>query len=374
MTATVAATSNINLGNFVSGANRERAAEFYEKKKIVALCEAVAGAAKFHTNKIMHMATTHDVTATRPFLSNIEDLKYFVGRDEQGVLRGGNLHWEYLFNLCDSRDTDAVKFKKLCRELACLPSNVAFEFKAAPDMRDGDIVRAAFLRAGFSNIYNKTYLYFGNVEDGDPIKKIKSDSRTKVNSARRDMELTTMSLNEFFAFYNRNLIADKKEAHFFLQIDEEVIAKSTKVEILAARRKGLMEDGNPYPIESAMCCGYGDDGYYKLMRITYASEGTGVIPHAPHKHALKFLVVEAMRRSAELGMILDVDGATVGGGTLYTRFGVFEEVMRDQYKRKTAQTFICKFCNPLKLERIAKEMRLCLGRLAAFTVLALFCA
>jgi hypothetical protein len=73
-------------------------------------------------------------------------------------------------------------------------------------------------------------------------------------------------------------------------------------------------------------------------------------------------------------MVLYVDGATAGGGTLYSRSGVFREVLREEYKRKTAQTFICKFCNPMKLEHIAKEMRLYLGRLAAIMVLALFSA
>ncbi len=349
--------------------------DFYERTAIAALYEAVLGSIKFHWNKLSHRAAVYNVGETTTFISNIDKLDYFVGRDDQGILRGGNLHWDYLQNVCNPFVSNDQKYKKLCRILAQLPGNVSFAFKVSPDLQDGDVVRAAFKRAGFSNIRNKTFLYFGDASEGDPIKKIKSDSRTKVNSARRDMELTTMSLDAFFKFYNDNLIADNKEPHFFLNIDEVTIKKGAKnVEVTAARRKGLREDGTPYPIEAAICCGIGKDGYYKLMRITYSGEGTGVIPHAPHKHALKMLVVETMRRSAELNMVLDVDGATVGGGTLYSRFGVFREVLRDEYKRKTAQTFICKFCNPLKLERIAKEMRLYLGRLAAIMVLALFSA
>ena len=229
MSATITDTGDITIGNYVSGADKQRAAEFYEMGQAKALYAATTGAIKFHANKLLHKAKTHNIGECLPFMSSIQGLKYYVGRDDQGVLRGGNLHWEYVQDVCDQRDDDATKFKKLRYALAQLPSNVAFEFKAAPDLQDGDLVRAAFLKAGFSNIYNKTYLYFGNVADGNPIKKIKSDARTKVKSARRDMELTSMSLAEFFTFYKQNLVSDKKEDHFLLDIDIDVIDKNNSV-------------------------------------------------------------------------------------------------------------------------------------------------
>jgi hypothetical protein len=338
--------------------------DFYQRNKIAAMLDAFIGSGKFHWNKLVHRAHTHNIGKTLPFLAKIDALHYHVGRDELGVLRGGNPHWLYLQNLCDPSLNDKDKFKKLCRTLAQLPGNVAFAFKASPDIKDAEIVRAAFKKAGFTNIPRKTYLYNGVGLDTDPVKQLKSDARTKVNSARRDLEFAAMSVDEFFAFYNRNLEVSGKKSHFFLGIDHDMIKKSDQIDIIAVRRKSA--DGKTYPIEAAITCGWGEDGYYKLMRITYLHENTPGLDFAPHKHAIKMLVVEAMTRATNKGMILDVDGATPGGGTVYSRFGVFTEILHDEYKRKTAHTFLCKYISPTMSEA--------LGRFLSFTSTGLFCA
>lgn len=356
MQASVKTTS---FGPFVTPGD-DRVLDFYERGKAAALKEAVLGAVKFHWNKISHLAATQNIGKTLPFLSSVGSLQYYVGRDEQGILRGGNPHWRYLQDVCTPFQSDEQKYKNLCRELAQLPGNVAFAFKASPDLRDAHIVRAAFLKAGFTNIPRKTYLFDGTADREDPIKKIKSDARTKVNSARRDLELTTMSVDEFFAFYNENLQIDGKKSHFFLNIDHDMIRKGKNIEIIAVRKKAA-DDGTTYPIEAAMLCGWDDDGFYKLMRITYRRDAEHNAGNAPHKHAIKMLAVETMKRASEKGMLLDVDGATPGGVTVYQRFGVFQEVLHDEYKRKTVQTLFVKFKKKDLLTILARLMSVALS-------------
>lgn len=345
MTTQTSINKSASVGLFGGIAKGPIDLNFPGKQHVLELIDATGGAARFHWNKLVHRAGTHNIGQTLPFMTNIDTLHYYVGRDEKGILRGGNLPWLYLRDLIPygfaSREE---KFKSLCRALAQLPGNVAFAFAASPDLHDADIVRAAFRTAGFSHIARKTYTYRGANDGADPISKIKSDARTKVNSARRDLEFVDMSLEEFFAYYRANLEADGKNSHFHLNIDLELIGRAMaegQIEIMAVRKKASDDQPGPHPVDAAIVCSRGEDGYYKLMRISYRHYNSG--PIAPHKHALKMLVVEAMKRSAALGMVLDVDGATPGGETLYSRFGVFETVIRDEFKRKTAQTLIRKF-------------------------------
>lgn len=343
--------------------------DFYQRGKFDAMVHASVGAIKFQWNKILNGGALRTVSTERPFVAQIDMLQYYVGRDEDGVLRGGCPQWSYLENMCDPNMTDEEKFKKWCRILADLPGNVSFNFKASPYMKDTHVVRAAFGKAGFSNIPRRTYLFHGNLADGDPIAKLKSDARTKVNSARRELESCSMSVDEFFAFYRENLVNYKgAKGAFSMQIDHEMMKLGyDNLEIIAVRRKQAEGQG-PNPIEAAIMCGWDADGFFKLMRVTYKNDAESNNGVAPHKHALKMLVVEAMKRATEKGLILDVDGATGGGSTVYQRFGVFEEVVHDEYKRKTAQTFICKFCNPLRIERAISSVKNALGRLLAFTI------
>ncbi len=303
------------------------------------------GAARFYWNKLVHQTGLMNIGKTLPFMTTIGRLDYYVGRDEKGILRGGNLHWSYLQGICDDKIGDAEKYKSVCLMLAKLPGNVAFSFKADPKLRDAAIIRAAFKTAGFTVDSRPTFLYKGNVEDGDPVAKMKSDARTKINAARRDLEITDMSVEDFFAFYRDNLDDAGKKSHFCLNIDQDMFYQGLdqndpQLEIFAVRRKSTDSDSNPHPFDAAVACSRGKDGYYKLMRVTYRYKKQG--SPAPHKHANKLVVVEAMRRATALGLTLDTDGFTPGGGVLYRRFGVFDEVVQDDYNRRTIMTLLRK--------------------------------
>lgn len=296
----------------------------------------LVGEARFRTNQIRHMISTRTIT-DKPYTQSIDRLNYFAGRSEHAGLRGGEIPWEYMQGLCDDHISRKDKHRHLMRTLAQLPSNVSFVFKADPQLRDASIVRDAFHKAGFKNEPRATLIFKG--EPGkDPIDRLKSDSRTKVRSARRDLEFTDMDTDSFFDYYQQHL--GGKKSHFYLNIDralmkDAITAENPKAEIIAVRRKAG-KDTEAGPVDAAMICSTGSDGYCRVMRISFrhAAEGD-IIP--PHKQALKMLIVEAMKRASDKGLPLDVDGFTAGGNTLYSRFGCFEEVSHDRYIRRTPQ-------------------------------------
>ncbi|PZQ45099.1 MAG: hypothetical protein DI551_08465 [Micavibrio aeruginosavorus] len=319
------------------------------QRRISALMHWGIGSTKFRWNKIVHRTGTMNIPCTAPYVTSTDHLDYFVGMDEKGYLHGGNLHWAYLQNICIDELSQENKYKTLCRTLARLPANVAFSFKASPHMKDIEVARAAFHAAGFLNIPRRTYLFKGDAADGDQIAKLKPDARTKVNSAKRDLEITTMNAEAFFTFYKENLKLAGQKSYFCLDIDQALIAQGLRtnppqIDIIAVRRKNTDQSKAPHPIEAAMVCSRGCDGFYKLMRITYMRQQRADMEHAPHKHAIKLLVVEAMKRSAQMNLILDVDGMTPGGETVYSRFGVFEPAVHDEYIRRTARTLLPKLC------------------------------
>jgi len=239
--------------------------------------------------------------------------------------------------LCDHIITPDDKRAYLKQVLAKIPSNTSFIFKADPNIRDRNIVCEAFNQAGFANNPRTTLLYKGTPGE-DPITSLKSNMIPKVRVARRDLELTSMDTDTFFAHYRENL--QGKTSYFALNVDQvllkqAVTAATPQAEIIAVRRKGD-DAGTPKPVEAALLCSTGSDGYLRFIRISFrrAAEGKDNEP-PPHPHALKMVVVEAMKRANERNLIVDVDGFTPGGNTLYSRFGGFEPVVHDHFERRT---------------------------------------
>lgn len=309
--------------------------------------EALVGSALFSLNKIKYGEVFNIERNIHLKIQQAENISFYTAIDENGILRGGELPWSYLHDLIPESITEEKdKIDYLCRVLSKLPSNVAFSFAARPDLKDAEIVKKAFFKSGFVYNEKKTLLFKGSAYDGDLVKRFKSDVRSKINAGIRDLEVVAMSVDEFFKFYKNNLATAKKESYFNLDIDQKLIAEAVKLQvpcahILAVRQKAKGPNGEDAPVDAAIICAGGPDGYLKLLRITYRHEVEGVSP-LPHKHATKYLVYEAMKLAIEKGLTLDTDGFTPGGDILYSRFGVFEASARDEFKRKTAQTFLKK--------------------------------
>lgn len=308
----------------------------------------VFGAMKFTWNKIQHGVSTHNIGNAPALLNNVAGLHYFTGVDEDGIYRGGNLPWLYVNDLYeDKKLSTAEEYRTLRNTLAFLPSNVSFRFIMAPDMQKLDTVKNAFTDSGFMHIVKKTFIYTPVNDGRELLAQLKSDARSKINAAKRDLEIVDMSAEDYFAFYKENLAAAGKDSWFNLNIDRQLVEAGLKgdlkqAHIIATRRKATEDNPGPFPIEAAIVLTGGADGFMKLLRITYKRETQANPNFELHKHAVKFLIFESMRRAAEAGFKLDTDCFTPGAESLYTRFGVFELVSRHEFQRKSMQLVVKK--------------------------------
>ena len=310
--------------------------DFKGKRFVMLMAKAIVSEARFRANKIANWVHVCRVSSTHPEVCRIDKLNFFIGRDEDGLLRGGDLPWQYMQGVCDDQISREDKRRQFGRTLAKLPSHVSYVFKADPTIRDREIVREAFRRAGFQNETRTTLIYKGHPGQ-DQLAWMKPDARTKIRKGRRELDFVDMGVDEFFEHYRRHL--GDRQSYFFLNIDQALMNEAVNgdpsvAEIIAVRRKDD-DSGGQNPVEAAAIISKGAGGYCKLLRLTFrrcAGHDDG--PPA-HQQALKVLIVEAMQRASERGLALDVDGCTPGGRTLYSRFGGFEEVVHDEFTRIT---------------------------------------
>lgn len=330
------------------------ALRFASDRKIWKILACLQAGASFYWNKLLYNPSSLFASSPSHFLGQTGTTEYFRARDEHGILRGGNLPWAYMQNIVARTDLDdEEKVKTLRIHLASLPADTAFTFKSCPHIRDRALVHQAFVEAGFIPVEEKTHLFRAYPEDGDIYKMLKSDARNKTNAAKRDLEVGTMSLNAFFDFYKANLENAGKDSYFNLDIDRRLLELARErnpesVHVIAVRRKAVDESAAPAPVDAAIICLAGTDGYLKMLRITYRHDDpTQPAELRPHKHATKLVMLECMNLSVKLGLTLDSDGSTPGSEILYSRFGVFKTETRIDYHRKTAATFLQKPLNKL---------------------------
>ena len=328
-------TANTRISESVAVALR---VDYRGRRFAEPIARSLVSEVRLRLNQYSNGVSGLSIDSQHPKTGYIDELGFAVGRDENGHLRGSNIPWHYPQDLCAEQETDEDKRAHLDHMIAQLPAEVSFEFKTDPRLRDRDLIRAAFERAGFHVKQQKTYVYEGTPGQ-DPAEKIpheiRGKLRGKLNQAWRELEFVPMSVREFFEYYRKNLRGEP--SYFHLNIDQALMEEAVKgenpmAEIIAVRFKDKPEAG----IQAATLCTTGADGYMKLLRISYPRILKGEIiekDKKPHEHANKMIVAEAMRRATERGLILDTDGRTPEAIPFYERFGVFKEVEHDLYTR-----------------------------------------
>lgn len=309
------------------------------------IAQAIQSEIKSRTHKIANRVSAVHVAAHQPEISKIGSLDIYVTRDSHNLRRGGSLPWQYTQGLCDDQITQKQKREHLGQMLAHLPSNTSYIFYGAPDLRDREVIRDAFARAGFSVTRRSTLLHHGT-KGVDPVDAMNPSMRTKIHKARRELELTDIGVDSFFDNFDRNL--NGKISYTSSKVDSDMMniaqePQNKHIEVIAVRRKlkeNASDDATATPVEAAAIMTTGADGYCRLIRITFRraaenDQSENANTPAPHPHAFKMVLAEAMKRATERGLPLDVDGYTSGGGTLYARTGVFKESSYDFYTRLT---------------------------------------
>ncbi len=313
----------------------------FAKKIREQMAHSLLASLRFTWNKLSHGVGLRNLGAHPHLINDLDGLQYYAGIDEKGVHRGGNLPWLYTGELY----AGAGKQAALRHTLARLPGNVSFRFIMNPRIRDIASLKSGFEKSGFVYSNQKTFIYNPPKDGTDPLAQMKADARNKINAAKRDLEIVAMGTEEYFKFYRENLAAAGKDSYFNLNIDcalvKEGVKSSPPQAYIIATRKKPAPDGGTFPIDAAIVLTGGADGYMKLLRITYRRDGA-------HKHAVKFLVYEAARRAAGMGLMLDTDCFTPGAEALYSRFGIFTLETRHEFQRKTMATLLCRLRGPAR--------------------------
>lgn len=293
--------------------------------------EIVAGETRFRLNQLQRATSAPQKAMDGgTSIQSIGPLQFFTGLSKHAGRRGGEIPWHYMQGLCDNQSTRQSKRDQLMGTIAQLPRNVSFTFKAAPDIRDLDIVREAFEKAGFTHRIKPTMIYRGK-EGEDPVDRLERPMGKYVRSARRELEIVPMTSDQFYDYYQKNL--SDRFSHFHLNIERTLMQSAAAgsipdINIIAARRKDA-----PHLVDAALIHSTGSDGYCRLLRLSFRKAAESDTAK-PHQHAAKMLIVEAMTRANNRGLPVDTDGFTEGGRTTFMRYGVFDEVERSVFERK----------------------------------------
>jgi hypothetical protein len=296
-------------------------------------------------------------------------LAIYTGYDEKGLALGGNPHWKYFSNPFENpaAATDAEKYRALRAALSTLPAGPQFRFHATPILEDKMVIRSAFVDSGFTYVNRPTFLCKPVADNFDDlVKQFKSDARSNVRQGKRDLEITSMNIDDFFELYEQSLADRGEQYRWFPQnLDKEVLRKEMErpdsdIEIVAARRKSTPENPGPHPIDAAILRSRGNsDGYSKFLRVTYRIKKEDDVLPPPHTHAIKLVVTEIMLRAAKDGVTIDTDGFTAGGERLYSRFGILERHDQDIYTREGPQNMVQKVTNKVasKVDMLAARLQ-----------------
>lgn len=321
------------------------------KRRLSDVFAVAKSALKFHWTQIAYGVAPY-VAPTTPLRNDALDV--YTGFDEKGFARGGNPHWKYFANPFENpaASTDAEKYRSLRAALSKLSAGPAFKFHATPILEDKAVIRSAFVDSGFQYVNRPTFLYKPDADNFDDlVKNFKPDARSNVRKGKRDLEITTMGIDDFFKLYEESLVDRDEQYRWFPQnLDREVLRgqmaqPNSDVEIVAARRKSTPENPGPHPIDAAILRSRGADGYSKCLRVTYRIKKDADLLPPPHPQAIKLIVTEIMLRAAKDGVTMDTDGFTIGGERLYSNFGVFQRHDQDIYTRDTLKNAAQKVAN-----------------------------
>jgi hypothetical protein len=265
----------------------------------------------------------------------VGSLPYITKRNRLGIRWGASPSWCHFGGpvvRCDL--SDAEKSEVLCQLVGQLPRGISFGFVCSPHSGDADLVRQAFLAAGFQHTVEATYSQ--SLSEADIMGRLARKHRLRIRSAAKALEITEVSAEEFIEFYRMNLAELAVSSYAPLDIAHNLIVKGQQlgipqVRITAARRKAIGA-----PLEAAIACVWDTKRYYYWMSTRRRQANTG-LQTKPHPDAIKVLIVDAMAHAAQMRLVFDADGFhTPGSRTLYKEIlSIPCEEFRDAFTRTT---------------------------------------
>lgn len=297
--------------------------------------------------------------------SNYRELTVILGRDvvgrlpivlsrgRLGIVRGHDPYWSHLGgpivdpSLSRSQQADVVRSL-----LNQLPRRTSFSFVCDPSLSYADLVREAFIDAGFAHTTQTTYLHLP--EDGDVLTTRKSKHRGHFKRAAKSLECVDISALEFVRFFEMNLKAKGRESYappeILKYLAQAAISRGC-ARAIAARPRSCngAQNGDcslPSPYDAAIVYVWDATRCYYWLSTSRAALGEDP-GSRPHPDAIKLLVFQAIEHAQTMGLIFDADGvATPGADHLYHHIlGLRKELRRDVFERINIVDRLYKKCS-----------------------------
>lgn len=251
----------------------------------------------------------------------------------------------------------AAKSIVLTQLMAQLPRNISFEFVCGPSAKDLDLIAQAAMAAGFTQ-REETIFWQSPEASNNVMQRVSKRYRQSINKAHEQLQFVDLSPHQFVRLYETNLRAAGRKPYSDGRVAEALITAGLQRAdpqacILAVQKKSA-DPGDDF-IDAAIACVWDQQRFYYWM--TTCSRFSS---HAPalkaHTHAVKFLVVTAMKDAGRRGLIFDSDGGhTEGAAKQFLDLKFENRAQRIVFTRHTLPLRLYRGIRPL-LKRVAAHL------------------
>ncbi len=267
-------------------------------------------------------------------------LPFVLSRNRLGLYSGHDPYWSHLGG--PVLDSGLNRFEKasVIRELLQqLPQWTSFCFVCDSSVSYADLVRDAFIEAGFEHSTQITYVRF---PAGDVLHPRKSKHRGHIRRAAKSLAYVDITAADFVRFLEMNLKA--RGTHSYAPLDRLPKLLQTALDRGYARAIAAKADFWPCSdstppeglFDAAIAYLWDDHRCYYWLSTHRTTSEAETAPR-PHPDAGKLLIVKAMEHAQEMNLIFDADGVvTPGSENLYRNvLGLRDQQHRDVFLRLT---------------------------------------
>ncbi|QNI32540.1 hypothetical protein H7849_00455 [Alloacidobacterium dinghuense] len=272
----------------------------------------------------------------------IGKLPYILSRSLIGLFHARDPHWSHIGGpVVDERLSRKEQAEVLHLLLQQLPRWASIDFVCNPNASYADLVKNAFMNAGFKHTTQITYVR--HPTDVDVMNTRKSKHNGHIKRACKELDCVDISGTEFVRFLETNLKARGKKSYSPLDVMRRLIDEAVsrgQARAIAAKPKHFGNGAGNDSLatyDAAIAYIWDSNCCYYWMSTHRISSLDGSI-QKPHPDAIKLLAVQAMHHAQEMSLIFDADGVTTPGTeNLYRNmFGLKGEERRDIFQRTTA--------------------------------------
>ncbi len=265
----------------------------------------------------------------------IGTLAFIIVNNRFGNRLGISPIWSHLGGPVVSQALNSTERTETIRQLiAQLPRNISFKFVCCPDDPDANALKTNFRLAGFQCDIETTYLQYP--DDIGILERLSGESKRKIVSAAKKLEVIDITADEFISFYANNLTTAGKKSYASLRSARDLIAKGMESDFPQTRVMAARNRISGEPFDAAIAYAWDKRRYY-LWMVTHRSSLPLDSQYRPHPHAGKLLILKGTEDARRRGLIFDADGATSEGSqTLYRdRLKFPHTEFRDVFTRDT---------------------------------------